>query len=173
MDPVLLSRPLRAARTSVGVAMAVGLGCAGHAVAGGRVAWSGALFAAVLVAGPMWLAARRELTWPVLALLLSLGQFVVHVAFLGVGSHDPGVHSGASSWPMLAAHAVAGAVIALWLRVGERRLWRAARRCLTVLLVWLPRPVVVVVAAGDGDPVVGVSALLRHSIVLRGPPAAS
>ncbi|GAA4440536.1 hypothetical protein GCM10023148_47710 [Actinokineospora soli] len=173
MDTVTLSRPVRAARVTLGVALAVGLGGAGHLLAGGRASWSGVLFAAVLLAGPMWLAGRRELTWPVLAVLLSLGQLVVHVAFLGVGSHDPDVHSGPSAWLMWAAHAAAGALLAVWLRVGERRLWRAARRCLDVLTTWLPEPVVVVCPAGSTDPAVGVSALLRHCIVLRGPPAAS
>ncbi|MFC7615250.1 hypothetical protein ACFQV2_18795 [Actinokineospora soli] len=98
---------MRAARVTLGVALAVGLGSAGHLLAGGRASWSGVLFAAVLLAGPMWLAGRRELTWPVLAVLLSLGQLVVHVAFLGVGSHDPDVHSGPSAWLMWAAHAAA------------------------------------------------------------------
>jgi hypothetical protein len=56
--------------------------------------------------------------------------------------------------------------------VGERRLWQAARRRIAMLVrPRLPRAVAVLVRVAHPAPHPATSALLRHSIVLRGPPA--
>jgi hypothetical protein len=155
---------------AAGVVLAVGLGCAGHSVAGGQVSVSGAVFAAALLAGPLWLAGRRELTAPMIALLLTFGQLLVHVAFLG--SHDPAAHADSTPWVMWLAHTAAGALLGLWLRVGERKLWQAAKRRVAMLVrPRLPRAVAVLVRVARQTPHAATSAPLRHSIVLRGPPA--
>ncbi|SDJ25799.1 hypothetical protein SAMN05421874_101222 [Nonomuraea maritima] len=89
-------------------------------------------------------------------------------------------HEGMSTPAMLAAHAVAGAMVALWLSAGERMLWRALRSLVRTLssrlggivVLALPapipdRPAVAHPAADEDAP---VTALLRHAVVRRGPP---
>ncbi|GAB3959883.1 hypothetical protein GCM10029978_007850 [Actinoallomurus acanthiterrae] len=93
-------------------------------------------------------------------------------------------HSGMSGWGMLVAHAVAGALVALWLAAGERAAWRAlaamtrlfltpALRVFALLLgveiVQRPwRPGIDRGFGDDPEPRIGA---LRHTLIRRGPPA--
>lgn len=141
-------RVLRAVAVCV---LAAGLGGAGHVLAGGAAS-STALAAALLVTLPIaWRVAGRECSVAAIAGLLALGQLVVHGAAVGGAlltappaqaatsfdpsalvcglSHHAAAGGGGEHRPlaMLAAHVLATAVAALWLRRGERAVWRALR----------------------------------------------
>lgn len=172
-------RPLpreRVARAGVSAAAAVGLGMAGHALAGGSPTLLGALLAALSVFVPSWLLAGRERGWSVIAVVQVAGQQVVHPLLVTAsGAPEP------SALPhdmMFFLHVVGALVMAVWLRLGERRAWAATRRLVARLVLWLsrllatpPAPVPTPPRAQDGPPVPRPRpVLLRHALSRRGPP---
>lgn len=169
------SRPLRA---GVAAGVATAFGAAGHFLVGGASS-SPVLIAALLVAAvPAWLLTARERSWGWIAGLQVGTQQVVHAALSVAGPPDPYaaliVHDLA-----FYAHVLAGLLAAAVLRVGERRLWAAAGRLaerwarwwrllLAIGRSYLPAP-------RSPAPVAGRTPwqrgrLLRHVLVLRGPP---
>ncbi|GAA4585700.1 hypothetical protein GCM10023194_29140 [Planotetraspora phitsanulokensis] len=93
-------------------------------------------------------------------------------------------HGGMSTPMMFAAHALAGAFVAVWLAVGERALWRTLRALSGILsshLGWLLALVQVrPLTAGPAsirpigqDDAAPPAALLRHTLARRGPPSAA
>jgi hypothetical protein len=109
------------------------------------------------------------------------GQFTLHTLFTAaqLEGHHPVVRAadGGLSPAMISAHLLAAVLSAWWLWRGERSAWALARRLVRRIVPWfavvlapaparpsIPRTVLVV------RPVVAV---LRHSLVLRGPPARS
>ncbi|MBP2707695.1 hypothetical protein JOL79_28325 [Microbispora sp. RL4-1S] len=101
---------------------------------------------------------------------------VASAAQTGLPAHD-----GMPVPAMFAAHAVAGALVALWLSVGERALWRALRSLAFAVSTHLGRVLALVApltihvipatapASHDEDDL-SVTAVLRHTVVRRGPP---
>ena len=138
-----------------------------------------AVIGAVLVLALAWSATARQVSWPVVALVLGAGQVLTHAA-LGVGAVAPGAgphaHGSAvslaaapgSDGRMLAAHLVAWAVLTWAFTLGERALWRSLTRIATGMpTMWspLPRPHV-----GVWEPVALTSVLARRTVQGRAPP---
>ncbi len=127
--------PARGVRTTGGVAAAVLAGVGAHVAAGGMFSLPGALVAAALLAAPVWSLTGREHRWPAITLLLGCGQLLVH-GVLELASapmtHLPG-DGLLPSGPMLLCHLAGAAVLGGWLRLGEHRLWQAARHAVNVL----------------------------------------
>ncbi len=104
-----------------------------------------------------------------------------HTASVAVPHGAIPAHDGMSVPAMFAAHAVAGALVAFWLSVGERALWRALRSLAFAVSSHLCRvlaligPVATPVQPGaapvpyDEDDLSATTAL-RHTVVRRGPP---
>ncbi|MEU8273575.1 hypothetical protein ACFYOK_00345 [Microbispora bryophytorum] len=104
-----------------------------------------------------------------------------HTASVAVAHGAIPAHDGMSVPAMFAAHAVAGALVAFWLSVGERALWRALRSLAFAVSAHLRRvvaligPLVILVHPGvapvshDEDDLSATTAL-RHTVVRRGPP---
>jgi hypothetical protein len=182
--------PARRVRAGTAVAVTVALGLSGHAVAGETVPALAIPLAALLVLVPAWLLTRRERRWPVIATLLLGGQFLVHLtaattaALFAVPHEAHGAGEPIAPLPtgsMLIAHAAAAGLVGAWLRLGERWLWRAARRAAGLVaaafrrLLGCPRRIrsgpVATVRATPGDPAGPLRwLLLRYALVLRGPP---
>ena len=158
-------------------AVAVGVGA--HVIAGGTIAAAGVVAGAPLLFGLSWMITDRERGWLPIAGAQLAGQQVVH-SLLGIASPE----MSDSAVPLdlfLYGHVVAAALVAVWLRCGERRVWAAARRAIRSfaahwrrLLTLLghhptsgPAPRTRVVAA----PVPCRRAPLRHTVIRRGPPA--
>lgn len=185
-----VAAPARGTRTASGIGVALIAGGGAHVAAGGIWSTFAAMAAALLLIGPAWLLCRDERGWAAIAALLAAGQFVVHGTFMATAVLFPIAHAGerhasmtpVPSAPMLTFHLAAAAAVGWWLRLGERRLWRAARAAVSAmagvlrrLLHPTPDP-----AAGHGDPSAPPAPagaarrqvrLLSHAIVLRGPPA--
>ncbi|GAA2561637.1 hypothetical protein [Pseudonocardia hydrocarbonoxydans] len=158
-------------------ALATALGTAGHLLAGGVVSTGPVVLALVLAGVPAWLLTGRERGWLTIAgAQLVLGQ-VVHAALSAGHPHDA---TGLLPHDlMLYAHVLAALMGATALRVGERRVWAAARRLSGRVAAWWRG------LTGVGAPVTGPAPvpvrspdrpchpglLLRHSRALRGPPA--
>ncbi|MFC7327886.1 hypothetical protein [Marinactinospora rubrisoli] len=181
--------------------MAVGLSASGHALTSGHAIGAPALlmvFAAVFVAARA--AAGRERGLGMILGWMLWGQLALHLFFSLVASPPAG---GAADSPgaapvtghpmsgmaldadptgsgtgMLAAHLVAAAVSACWLRCGEAAAFSLAGQVVTLLFgpLWSPlRPVPVPAVrrpAGFPRTVPGRPrpAALRHVVVLRAPP---
>ncbi|MDN5858213.1 MAG: hypothetical protein L0H84_06270 [Pseudonocardia sp.] len=176
--PVGVHPPSRALRSAVAAGTATAFGLAGHLVAGGTTSFpvlASALAVAVL---PAWLLSARERSWIAIAGLQVGTQLLVHevlsvagppVAGGGLMPHDLMFH----------VHALAGLIAAAAMRLGERRLWAAARRLAARVARWWRRHI----TCGAGPvrhsaqvPAVTTAAVagaraLRHVRVLRGPPA--
>lgn len=99
----------------------VGLAAAGHVLGAGHAdpAFIGLLLAATTAAGYHW--SGRERSLPAILAAVVAVQLVAHI-LLSVG------HEHVAGTPMLAGHAGAAVVLALFLRCGEARLHAAARR---------------------------------------------
>ncbi|WP_034271565.1 hypothetical protein [Haloechinothrix halophila] len=178
--------PARSLRSISGVGCAVFTGTLGHVAAGGHWSSAGVAFAAVLLVGPTWLLCGREQRFPRIAALLLLGQLVTHESFLLVGAatRHAAHHHAASVGehvPMLAGHLAAAAAVGWWLRLGERRVWRAARTAVTVVRRCLLRLLSVLLGiliggvvdphhATPHPPPVRRRRLSRQPILRRGPP---
>ena len=108
----------------------------------------------------------------------------VHMEMRAGGMHavTPMSHGAGISVGMFGAHVMAGALVALWLCVGERALWRALGRLFApalrvfALLIRVNAPVgphpLAIGAGRDEDEVAPETAALRHVLVRRGPPQA-
>jgi hypothetical protein len=172
--------PARSRRVASGTIAPLVVGSAGHLAAGGS--WSAApvAVAAVLLVGPAWILSRRELGLPSIAMMLVSGQVMTHAALMLSSSGD---HSDMAipAGPVVLYHFLAALVTSWWLRRGEQRLWEGARRvmaavcrCVCHLLRTAPHAganchtVRVIPAPESGARRFRI--LLRHAIVLRGPP---
>ncbi|GLW11279.1 hypothetical protein Misp01_64070 [Microtetraspora sp. NBRC 13810] len=178
----------------------VGLSQTGHDLMAPRPvpAWSAGVALGLVAAIGYRLADRERSPLWILA-AMEAGQLYLHVWFawttpatgvsapvtahLMATSHHGapvGAHDGMSSLVMFAAHALAGAFVALWLSMGERALWRALRSlafALSARLGWIfalagpapipRRPAVAHRARDDAAPAM---AMHRHALVRRGPP---
>lgn len=114
-------------------AASVLVGVGGHQVAHGTPPTVPTLTLALALVAMTWYAvSRRELGAARLTLIVWLSQVEVHLAMTpgGHGAHHasgPVPHT-TWSWQMLLWHALAGLVVALWLRRGESATWRLIRR---------------------------------------------
>lgn len=184
--------PARSARTGTAVTAALTIGSGAHLGAGGGWSASAVLVAALLLAGPTWLLSRYEQRWWGIAALLLGGQLVVHWTQSGMPRpFRPSPHPHAAmaepavgllpSWSMLAGHLVAALLVGWWLSRGERLLWQAARRAASSVAEAFRRllhpccdalcRLVATVPAARSTRRQPRSTVLRHVIVLRGPPA--
>ncbi|GAA3938740.1 hypothetical protein GCM10023085_20200 [Actinomadura viridis] len=178
--------PLRLVRATVFAAVCVLLTSAGHLLAsGGPVApWTAAFGFAGVLGAALALAGHERSLATILGGLL-LGQFALHSLFAaGHGGHHGALPAaeddGGGSLGMTAAHLLAALASAWWLRRGERQAWRLARQAARVLA--LP---FLLVTVTPGAPARSAAvppcpprvrpavAVLRHVLVLRGPPARS
>lgn len=170
--------PSRALRSGVAAGTATAFGAAGHVLSGGTATVPVLLLAFAAAMLPAWVLSARERSWTGIAALQVGTQQVVHTALATAG---PAVAE-AGLLPhdlMFHVHVVAGLVAAAAMRVGERRLWAAARRLAARAAHWWRT----LTAAGRGPvhhpprvPTVTPAAVacarrLRHVRVLRGPPA--
>jgi len=171
---VALVAPARCAQAAASAAAAVGLGAAGHVLGGGLPGLGGVALAFLLIAVPSWMLAGRERGWAVIASVQVAAQQVMHPvldATADTASRDALPHDVA-----FYLHLLGALFMAVWLRVGERRLWAAARRVAARLAHWwdaLATPLAV--AAMPPVPTAAVRAgfrapPLRHVVVRRGPP---
>ncbi|MGH3815937.1 MAG: hypothetical protein ACRDUV_26405 [Pseudonocardiaceae bacterium] len=187
--------PSRVARTGAAAGVALAAAAGGHLGSGGAaLSAPGLLAAAAALVAPAWWLTGRERGWGPLAGALLTGQLAAHALFtvtsptghagmhLSPGHLSPEHHE--VGWLpvdlMLLGHLLAAVVGAAWLRRGERRAWAAARRAAAALQqtlsVLLGRPVQVPADGGalrwdarEGHPT-QQRAVLRHTIILRGPP---
>lgn len=185
--------PHRVARTSAAAGVALAAAAGGHLAAGAAVpSTPGVLAAAGVLALPAWWLTGRERGWGLLAGALVAGQLAAH-AMLTMSAPTGGGQVGAartqlheSAWLpadlMLLGHLLAAAVAAVWLRRGERRAWVVARRATAALdqtLAVLLGPVRVPADLGvrrrdTSQPhPLRQPAVLRNTIILRGPPLAA
>ncbi|CRK55410.1 putative integral membrane protein [Alloactinosynnema sp. L-07] len=168
--------PARGKRTAITLVCALAAGAVGHVVAGGAWSGPGITTAAALLLLPSWLMTVRERRFPAIAALLAAGQLSTHVTLtLMSGAAHPGHGSSSAVTPgpaMLLAHAAATVGLAWWIRRGERQVFAGLRRLWrTLCLVGVEpddRPVARP-AFVDASALARV-ALLRHAVVLRGPP---
>jgi hypothetical protein len=177
--------PLRLVRASIFATVCVILTCLGHFAASGRpiAGWAiGAAFAGAL--GFAYVLAGHERSLATIVGGLLGGQFVLHTLFSTGHAHhaaaQPAVHhdDASNGLGMTLAHLLAGVVSAWWLRRGERGAWRLARMAAAALLrppllsshvaEVLDEPAVIPGEAVMPRP---RSPVLRHVVVLRGPPA--
>lgn len=166
------ARPPAALRAGLAAAVAVLVAMAAHSGVGGAVDLAGAGWAFAALVAPSWWLTRRERGWPVLAVAQLAAQQAAHLLLNGSGD----VHA-AGPLPMdlmLHVHLLAAAFAAVWLRVGERRAWAAARATVRGCLL-LVAPSVTVPPPATARPVVAPparrpTALLQHVLARRGPP---
>ena len=176
LDPAPPHRLLRAALLAL---VMTGGGCLTHIVAGGSGSTGWAAVCGALLLGPAWLLTGRERGWTAIAGAQLAGQQVVHL-LLGLGAAHAAMPA---PDVMVYLHVIMAALIAVWLRHGERRAWAAARRAAAaVVTLWralvalFERPVPARPFGGppETEPVRQPPwVLLRHSVVRRGPPAAA
>ncbi|GLW08036.1 hypothetical protein Misp01_31660 [Microtetraspora sp. NBRC 13810] len=194
----------RAVRAGSFALVCVGLSQAGHDLMAPRAvpAWSVVAAFCMVAATGYRLAAREWSTGWILA-AMEAAQLYLHVWFawttpadplpgvtvLHHGAHlattahqapDMAAHAGMTGPAMFAAHALAGAMVALWLAKGEQALWRALGAFARLLagLGWMPVLLKASPApAGPaparrtaGDEGVPPAEVLRHALVRRGPP---
>lgn len=185
--------PFRLARAAIFAVVCVALTVAAHtAVSHREVPLLAAGAGGLLVLGVAWaLAGHERAPITILGGLLG-GQFALHTMFAAaqptvnttvhLGHGQPGplpiAPSGAG---MTLTHVLVAVACAWWLRHGERTAWSMARRVAalaTVSLAWAlfdaappVRPVVVPPAVRTRPRPIAV--VLRHSVVLRGPPSGS
>jgi hypothetical protein len=144
-----------ALRVPVFTALTLVLAAAAHVAAGGSLPGPGHLaFAAAATASMWWPLARHQVPWWRLALGVGVVQVGVHLVLLDAGGGpvhpSGGGHEHTLTWPMVAGHVLAAALVAGWLTRGEAAAWAAVRRVLPRLPLApatpavrapLPRPV--------------------------------
>ncbi|WP_150238838.1 hypothetical protein [Nocardiopsis quinghaiensis] len=179
--------PLRAARAGVFASVCTAVSVGGHTLTSDHgVPLGGLLVGAVLVYAFAWAATGRERGFGTIAGWMAWGQLGLHLVFSADwsagahGAHTVGpaaVEAASGGADMLAAHVVAGAVCAWWLRQGEAALFSylrlTAAALLPVLVLAVPRPTHERVPSSpfpERDAPAPVTPYLRHSLVLRGPP---
>ena len=174
-----LAPPHRAARALVLTCTAVAAGIGAHLLGGGEVSLGGVAAAFPVLLGLVWSLADRERGWLQIAGAQLAGQQAVH-SILEWGAHPASGGGGLPADLFLYAHVLTAALMAGWLRCGERRAWAAARRAVRAVaaqvrfLVGLlgyrspahPEPLP---PASTGLPA-PAWILLRHAVVRRGPP---
>jgi hypothetical protein len=193
-----VSPPSRPLRTAVAVSVATAIGAVGHLLAGGSLspgALAVALGAAIV---PAWLSSDRERSWAWIAVLQVGNQQIVHVALSAAGTGEPIMAAHAlmpahalagpaaavfpHDLPMLLAHVLAGLITAVALRAGERSMWTEVRRFAARVRRRL-RQLIDLAPASPPRAASSIAVrpdhgfrprqrLLRHSVVLRGPPPA-
>lgn len=175
--------PLRLARALVFSAVCVILASVGHLTASGSLLdpWAvGIGFLGMLGFSVIFTDHERSL--PTIVGGLLGGQFTLHALFTAaqLEEHHPVVRGAVDtdfSPAMISAHVLAAVLSAWWLWRGERSAWALARRLARRIVSWSA----VVLAPAPARPVIPrtllvvrpVAAVLRHSLVLRGPPARS
>jgi hypothetical protein len=176
---VSTSPPHRGLRAVVAAFVAMIAGGGAHLLAGGVVSIPGVAAGLAVLLGPAWSLAGRERGWAVIAGLQLAGQQVVHL-LLELASDRPGQGTGLPEDVTLYGHIAAAALIAAWLRYGERRTWNAAHRAARAVAArwrWLlslfdrcepPYPVHPIAAPDRSR--VATGRPLRHVVVRRGPP---
>jgi hypothetical protein len=175
--------PLRLIRASVFSAVCVILTSLGHLTASGSLMEPWAVVAGFFgLLGFSVILTDHERSLPTIMGGLLGGQFTLHALFTAaqLQEHHPVVRGAAESGispGMISAHVLVAVLAAWWLRRGERSAWALARRVARRIVRWLA----VVLAPAPARPVLPrvllvvrpVAAVLRHSLVLRGPPARS
>ncbi|MFI6506381.1 MFS transporter [Streptosporangium sp. NPDC050855] len=171
----------RSARAAVFAVVCLGLSVGAHVLAGGSVSAPGAAAAlAVAFATALAVSGRERTTVTILPLLAGV-QAVLHVLFSLAHATSPAevmghVHSGLlPGLGMLVAHGWAVGLTGLWMARGEAALWALLRRLgvrlRRVLIVFVTPVHVPFPATGTAEPGVLRSAVLRHAVSRRGPPA--
>ena len=181
-------RPLRA---GVFTLVCASLSSHGHALSFGHdVPLPGLLLGAAVVFAVSWAATGRRQSRTTLTGWMLWGQFALHVAFSYAGSFgtphtvphsEQVIAPAAPAWTMIGMHVLSALVSAWWLHRGENALFSFLRfmalTLLPLLLVpgSLPAPWGPVVPRPRGaDAPARIRPLyLRHSLILRGPPAPS
>lgn len=190
----------RLLRAAVFAAVCVGVSSAGHTLGSGHeLPWAGPVAGFVLVFALAWAAAGREQDQTAICGWMLWSQVALHVLFArSQAGPGPAVHAGhphpaaeaatavpegGSGLGMLLAHLAAALISAWWLRKGEAAafaLLRLARMLFFGLLL-----LVVAAAAPEPErqertpppsgpgPCLRTPAMLRYSVVLRGPPMPS
>ncbi|MGH3566793.1 MAG: hypothetical protein ACRDRH_12320 [Pseudonocardia sp.] len=169
--------PHRLLRAAVASSGAMIVGVAAHLIGGGSLSSVGVVVGLAVLLGPAWLATGRERGWAVIAGGQVAGQQVVHVLLeLTTGEHGTPLPDDVT----LYGHVGAAALIATWLRCGERHLWAAARRGARSVAAWgrwvlrlgerAPHTFPVVTAAAIEASRICSEAVLRHVVTRRGPP---
>ncbi|MEU4834281.1 MFS transporter [Streptosporangium sp. NPDC023615] len=171
----------RSARAAVFAVVCLGLSVTAHVVAGGPVSATSAVLALVLAFVVALAASGRERTVAVILPLLAGVQAALHVLFslAHAPSHtDPMGHLHSGLLPdlgMLVAHGWAVGLTALWMARGEAALWATLRgfavRLRRVLIVLVTPARVPLLTASTAGPGILRSAVLRHFVSRRGPPA--
>jgi hypothetical protein len=201
----------RLMRAGVFASVCVLLSKTGHDLMASRPApaWAGCMALGAVTAVGYCLADRRRSAWWFL-LAVEVTQVCLHLWFtccspvgpgarlnhLGMrmsegtrqvgGAGMPMAHGGAMSVRMVGAHALASVLVALWLYVGERALWRALGRLVNSLLGRTLRALLLLLRADlaadsrpggagrrwAGDEAQPVTDVLRHVVTGRGPPQA-
>jgi hypothetical protein len=186
--------PFRLARATVFAVVCVSLTLVAHASTSRQAVPPGAVaVGGLLIGGVAWVLAGHERSLITILGGLLGGQFGLHVLF--AAAQPSAVHLEhaehaatrlAAIQPgtgMTLAHLAAAVMSAGWLWRGERAAWSLARRmaALAILSLWTlltlfePVPVERPRPARPGEPVMSrpCSRLLRHCLVLRGPPSRS
>lgn len=181
----------RSLRAGVFTLVCASLSAHGHALSGGHdVELPGLLLGMVVVYALAWAASAHRPGLLRLTGYMLWGQFALHLAFtvtsaLGSGhaSHSQALDtgSGSSAWTMITMHTASALLSAWWLHRGEQAFFAFLRFMALAILpllvitgvlpkpdsrerirIWFPEP--------WGQPRL---LLLRHTQVLRGPPAPS
>ncbi|MGC5009194.1 MFS transporter [Streptosporangium sp. DT93] len=172
----------RSARAAVFAVVCLGLSVTAHVLTGGSVSATSAAVALVLAFATALAVSGRERTVAVILPLLAGVQIVLHVLFSLAHATSPAelmghVHSGLlPGLGMLVAHGWAVGLTALWMARGEAVLWAMLRglgvRLRRVLIAFVTPVRVPLLTASTVEPEVLRSAVLRHVVSGRGPPAA-
>jgi hypothetical protein len=173
--------PFRLIRTAAFAAVSLGLAMTAHVIAGGSVPGPAMAAGFALAFGAAWPLAGRERGTPAILALLTSQQLAMHMLFAAAHDSHPitgvahMVHSSGGLVPdlgMLVAHGWAIALTALCLARGEAALWGLLRRLgVRLIAVLLPLPATPFLRLPYAEPPVMRSALLRHAVTGRGPPA--
>jgi hypothetical protein len=168
--------PHRLLRAFVLTGAAVAVGAGAHLLGGADVDPVALTMAVPLLLGLSWPLTDRERGWLPIAGAQLAGQQVVHTLLSRAGEAvEPGLPIDA----FLYGHVAAAALVAVWLRRGERRTWAAARRAARLVAMWWARLLVLLTCPAPPRParplappvpLVRRSPLLRHAVVRRGPP---
>jgi hypothetical protein len=169
--------PHRLTRAVFAAAAAVAVGAGAHVLAGNAIPPGGLAAAVVLLTGPAWVLAARERRWLALTGIQLGGQQAVH-ALLPLGAVDSASPGHLPQDVTLYGHLLAAALMAGWLRCGERRAWAAARRAARAIAEWClqlcrptqPGPASHIPAAAPDPLLPCVPDALHHVLVRRGPP---
>ncbi|MEV0617710.1 MFS transporter [Nonomuraea sp. NPDC050404] len=170
----------RLARATAFAVVCSGLAALAHLLGGGSVTAPTAATALVVSSAAAFPVTGRERGTSAVFFLLAAVQVVLHLMF-SLAPSLPGMtgghlHSGlVPATGMLAAHGLATVMTALWLSRGEAVLWALLRLLGVRVLLLLRAPHRTAyrrMAVRHAEPAPALSALLRHSLSGRAPPAA-